>query len=112
MELESKYGTVKISRNIIAKTAALAALDCYGLVGMARKSLGFVVLLKNEHGAKGVKIAEKKDGIVINLYVIFEFGVRLQTVAENVIESVRYQVEKTTGVKVKQINVYVESVRI
>ena len=112
MELGSKYGTVKISKNIVAKTAALAALDCYGLVGMAKKSLDFVVLLKNEQSAKGVRVTETKEGVVIDLHVIFEFGVRLQTVAENVIKSVRYNVEKTTGIKVKQINVYIESVRI
>lgn len=112
MELESRYGTVKISRNMIAKIAALAALDCYGLVGMAQKSWGIVELLKREHGARGVRVIEEKDGIIIELHVIFEFGVKLQTVAQNVIESVRYQVEKVTGIKVKQINVYVESVRV
>jgi uncharacterized alkaline shock family protein YloU len=112
IDAENRYGIIRMSKNMIAKIAAFAAMDCYGLVGMARKHYGLVELLKREHGSKGVRIKQDDDGIIIDLFVIFEFGVKLQTVAENVVEKVRYNVELATDVKVKKINIYIESVRI
>ncbi len=37
IELQTKYGRVEISNDVIAAIAGGAAVDCYGIVGMASK---------------------------------------------------------------------------
>ncbi len=72
-----------------------------------------IELLRKRKLGKGVKVsftAEKK--LIIDLYVIVEFGVKIMAVAENLIDTVKYNVEKQTGLKVKKINVFVQSVRV
>ncbi len=114
LNVNNSYGAIKISKRVIAKVAAMAAGECYGLVGMVSRlgAPNLTELFRGEQGARGVLVREIEGGIEINLYVVFEFGLRIQTVAENVVERVKYSVELATGVKVKRINVYVESVRL
>jgi len=54
----------------------------------------------------------EEDGISLDFHVIVAYGVSIQAVAENLIENVRYKVEEYTGMKVKDVNVYVEGVRV
>ena len=56
--IENKYGTVIIESEVLAKMAGLAAMDCYGIVGMAAKSVkdGIFQLLKAESLTKGIKL--------------------------------------------------------
>lgn len=113
-KIYNKYGYIDVSENLIANIAGLAAMECYGLVGMASKkgTDGIVELLKREHLSKGVKVSENNGMLTIDLYVIIEFGVKISVVAENIIDRVKYSVEKQTGIKVEKINVIVASVRV
>lgn len=113
-KIYNEFGYIDISENVIANIAGLAAMECYGLVGMASKkgADGIVELLKRENLSKGVKISQRENNITINLYVIIEFGVKISVVAENIIDRVKYSVENQTGVNVEKINVIVESVRV
>lgn len=113
-KFKNEYGTIKISDQVIAQVASEAAMTSYGIVGLAYRSAtdGLLTLLKKENMSKGVKIESLDDGIIINLDVILEYGVRIQVVTENIISTVKYQVETVTGVPVKHINVYVQSIRM
>lgn len=113
-KIYNELGYINISESVIATIAGAAAMECYGLVGMAskRSTDGFVELLKGENLKRGVKITQNQNKITIDLYVIIEYGVKISVVAENIIEKVKYYVEKQTGLKVSKINVIVESVRV
>ena len=113
-KIYNELGYINITASVIANIAGLAAMECYGLVGMAskRSTDGFVELLKGENLKKGVKITQHENKVKIDLYVIIEYGVKISVVAENIIGKVKYNVEKQTGLKVEKINVIVESVRV
>lgn len=113
-KISNELGTIYISEDLLANIAGLAAMECYGLVGMASKKGkdGIVELLKRENLSKGVKVIENQGKLTINLYVIIEFGIKISVVAENIIDKVKYTVENLTGLKVVQVNVNVESVRV
>ena len=57
-KLENEYGIITIDYEVIARIAGYAALDCYGIVGMAAKNVkdGLVQLLKLESLTKGIKM--------------------------------------------------------
>ncbi len=108
------YGENNSSIEYIEQVAAISAMECFGVVGMANKGAAddIIDLLRKEHLGKGVKVhVEKDDKLIIDLYVVIEFGVKVMAVAENLIDTVKYNVEKQTGRKVKKVNVYVQSVR-
>ncbi|WP_303860092.1 Asp23/Gls24 family envelope stress response protein [Alkalibaculum bacchi] len=113
-KIYNEHGCINISESVIATIAGMAAMECYGLVGMASKRTtdGFVELLKKENLRKGVKITQTDNKLIIDLYVIIEYGVKISVVAENIIDKVKYYVEKQTGIKIDKINVIVESVRV
>ena len=108
-------GNVTIDENVIAKYAGTVAVGCFGIVGMAAISMkdGLVKLLKKESLTKGIHVdVDQNNEVTLNFHVIIAYGVSIFTVSDNLVHSVKYEVEQFTGLKVKKINVYVEGVRI
>ena len=73
---------------------------------------GLVRLLKRESLTHGINVAIKDNALSIDFHVIVAYGVSISTVADNLIESVKYKVEEFTGMKVEKISIYVEGVRV
>lgn len=113
IKVSNDMGEVLINENVVAKLAGVSAMECYGLVGMVSKNAttGLIKLLKNEHLNKGVEVETFDDGIVIDLFVIIQFGTKISVVAENIINQVKFNVEKQTGLEVKKVNLNIEGVK-
>ena len=114
IKVDNNLGSVNITKDVIANIAGSSAIECYGLVGMATRSAtsGIVNLLKRENLSKGVKIEESDEGLIIDLYVIVQFGTKISVVAENIIDKVKYNVENQTGLKVKKVNINIEGMKV
>ena len=99
--IASKMGEIQITPDVIAAYAGMTAVECFGIVGMAKVSVqqGLVKLLKRESQSKGILVTMEEDGISLDFHVIVAYGVSIQAVAENLIENVRYKVEEYTGMK-------------
>ena len=112
--MQNSYGTINFDESMLAKLAGLAAMDCYGLVGMASNKVsdGIVKLLNMENLERGVKVTTKGSSVAIKLSIIIEYGVSLATVANNVIDTVKYKVEYTTGLSVERVDVVVADIRV
>ncbi|SHH09513.1 Asp23/Gls24 family envelope stress response protein [Tepidibacter thalassicus] len=110
----NKYGNIYIDKEVIEKIASQAAVECYGLVGFGYKSKvnGLVELLKKENMSKGVKVEIEEDKVYIELFVIIQYGTKISVVADNIINRVKYSIEKMTSLKVKQIDINVQGVRV
>jgi len=61
---------------------------------------------------RGVRVSTQGDRVFIDLFIIVEYGVSINTVAKNVIERAKYNVENLTGMTVEQVNVTVHGVRV
>ena len=114
MKVKNEIGYIDITRKAIADIAGNAAMECYGLVGMAHKrgKDGLIEILSGDQANKGVGVIIEDDRLVIDLYVIVEYAIKISVVAENIISNVKYRVEKETSLKVKRISVNVVSVRV
>ena len=112
--ITTEVGNIYYSEDVIANIAGVSTMECYGVVGMALKNAkdGFWELLKAENLAKGVKIIQKENGIAIQLYIIVEYGTKIAVNAKNIIQTVRYNLENLTGIKVEQITVNVQGIRV
>ncbi len=106
-------GSIHVSPRAIASIAYHAALQSYGVVGLASKNLVNNLahtLVKDP--TKGVDVHYDGEKINIDLYVIIEYGTRIKSVATSVGNTVRYQVEKALGLPVHEVNVHVRGLRI
>jgi uncharacterized alkaline shock family protein YloU len=112
--IDNQYGSITISDDVLATIVGIATMECYGLVGMASKNStdGIVELLKREHLSKGVKVYTEDNTLVIDLFVVVEFGTKISVVAQNIIDKVKYTIETMTGMSVKKVNVNVQGVRV
>lgn len=112
--LNTNMGEILIENEVIAKYAGMAAMEIFGIVGMASVSMkdGFAKLLKSENITKGVNIEINDNKITIKFHIIVAYGVSIAAVTRNLIENVKYKVEQFTGLKVENIQVFVEGVRV
>ncbi|HBG02081.1 MAG TPA: Asp23/Gls24 family envelope stress response protein [Firmicutes bacterium] len=113
-EIQAQYGKISIREEVIATISGVAAMECYGLVGMAPRSIQdeLTDLLRRENFERGVDIQFNEDSVTIQLYIVVEYGVKISEVARNVQERVKYAVETMLGLNVDAVNVKVQSVRV
>lgn len=106
-------GTVDISSTAVSTIASQAINQCYGVVGMANRNLvdGIAHLLSRE-SKRGIEVTLVEEGIVIDVYVIVEYGVRIKAVAESIQNTVKFHVEKALGLPVDEVNVFVQGLRL
>ena len=108
------YGKISISDSAIAKVAKNATLECYGIVDTVSRRLSDSLseLLKNRSDGKGVKVITSGDRIFIDVNVIIKYGVSINAVAESLKESIKYKVERFTGMIVDTVNVSIIGVKL
>lgn len=113
-EIKNERGSISISNAVIAKLAGYTATQCYGVVGMCAKTSkdGIAGLLKKENMDKGIRVKTENNIIEIALYIVVEYGINIGSIGETIRSSVKYNVEKFTGMEVSSVQVNVESVRV
>lgn len=115
MQLSTENGKIDVADQVIAVIAGSAALDCYGLVGMAsRKQLkdGIAELLGRENLARGVEVRREGEELHLDLYVIVSYGTKISEVAHNIQSKVKYVLEEVVGLSVDRLNIFVQGVRV
>jgi len=115
IELNNEFGQIDISTDVLAQIAGGAAVECYGIVGMASKHQirdGLTDILRKENFAKGVVIRKQDDNLHIDMYIIVSYGTKISEVAYQVQSKVKYTVDKTLGMSVKSVNIFVQGVRV
>ena len=106
-------GSIHVAPRAIATIAYHAALQSYGVVGLAPKNIvdGLAQVLVQDP-THGVEVNYDGHHINIDLYIIIEYGTRIKSVAASVSNTVRFQVERALGMPVNQVNVHVNGLRV
>ena len=108
-------GSINISTSVYTDIVGTAASNCFGVQGMAARSIkdGVYRLLRKESVGKGVHITFHEDGsISIDLHIMVDHGVNMSAQGASIIEQVQYHVTKSTGTEVRAVNVYVDSMMV
>ncbi len=113
-QVDTQYGRVLIDTDVIAIFAGSVAVECFGIVGMAAVNMkdGLVKLLKRDYLNHGINVTLNNNKITLDFHVIVSYGVSISTVSDNLISTVKYQVEEFTGMEIEKINIFVEGVRV
>lgn len=114
LKIEREAGTITIENEVIKRVAGLAAMENYGIVGMAAKSVKDDVfhLLKVESLTKGITLSLNDNKISLCLHIIVEYGTNITAIADSLMEHVRYNVENIVGVEVESVEISIEGVRV
>jgi len=106
-------GSIHVSPRAIASIAFHTARQSYGVVGLASKSLvnGLTQAVVKDP-THGVEVHYDGQDLIIDVYIIIEYGTRIKSVAASVANTVKFQVEKALGMPVEQVNVIVKGLRI
>ncbi len=112
--MNTEMGKIVIDTDVIAKYAGTAAIECFGVVGMATVNVrdGFAKLLGRGNLKRGVEVTIEGNMLDIELHIIVAYGVSISAVARNLIDTVKYKIEHFTGMKVADIIVSVEGVKV
>ena len=107
-------GDITVTRELVETLAGLATLDCYGLVGMVPHNIqsGIINILGIESIRRGVEVSSSKEGLVIDVYVIVGYGIKISEVAFNVMQKVTYVLENNAELPVASVNVNVKGVKV
>ncbi|MCA1023324.1 Asp23/Gls24 family envelope stress response protein [Halobacillus litoralis] len=115
VDLNNQYGHITISNEVISTIAGGAAVECYGIVGMASKNQlrdGLAEMLRKENFSRGVVVRQEEDRLHIDMYIIVSYGTKISEVAHNVQSQVKYTLNKTVGLSVDSVNIFIQGVRV
>ena len=107
-------GTLVISRGVFADIVGYAALECYGVVGVADANRldAFLSLLPTWRLRRGVNISVDGEHVDVEVFVIVEYGTTIATVCENLRERIEFVLREYAGVKSVSVNVNVCDVNV
>ncbi|OPG16174.1 Asp23/Gls24 family envelope stress response protein [Ferroacidibacillus organovorans] len=113
--MTTELGKITIADDVIATAAGMAALDCYGLAGMApRRAMrdGISTLLNRENPGRGVDVRSTGEGLAVDLSIVVSYGTRIPEVAANLREKVSYTLREIFGIETERINISVQGVKV
>lgn len=113
VNIVNNKGSITISSEVLTNLAGDAATNCFGVKGMAGRSKegGPLQLLRRESMSKGVEVHFDDDGsISLELHIGVDHGVNISAVSHSIMNEVRYKLSKSTGVPVKNIDVYIDTI--
>ena len=112
---QTDLGEIKVGNNVYTNIAGNAATKCFGVKGMAMRSVsdGLVHLLRRESMGKGVLVrTNDDDSISIELHIVIDQGVNIPALGASIVSEVRYIVSKQTETKVRDVDVVIDSIMI
>lgn len=109
----NEMGTVKITNEVVAIIAGIAAMEVPGVIAMSGGIAGGIAeALGRKNLTKGVKVEVGEREAAVDLYIIVDYGCRIPDVAWNIQEKVKKAVETMTGLTVVEVNIHVQGVNI
>ena len=115
IRMNTDAGQITVDSAVYTNIAGFAATNCFGVKGMAMRSMtdGLVHLLRREAMGKGVLVTFNEDNTVsIDLHIMIDHGVNIAAVGPAIINEVTYVVTKMTGAQVRTVNVFIDSISV
>ena len=106
----SQGGGVTISDSVVAKVAHKAISGIEGIHALGGSSSRALAGLRGDKGTPGITVDLRDDSVDIDISMSIHFGASVPAVAEACRKAVTEQVESTTGLKVRAVNVLVTDV--
>ena len=107
-------GNLHVANDVLADMVGNAALECYGVVGMAAPNAadGIAKILPASRLRRGVVVTTTEVGVHVVLYVVFEYGTNINSVSENLVDQVTFALSEYARVPLDGVEVHVQGVKV
>jgi len=111
---KNKYGQISVSDEAVMMVANHAASECYGVVELVSQRFtdSLAQFFHATRNTKGIRITSDEHNIFLDVFVILKSGISQEAVVESLKSTVTYSVELFTGMRVKEVVIYVMGVRV
>lgn len=111
-DTDETIGNIKISVDVVAKIAGIAASEIDGVSDMHTSFVGGVAQIfgAKKNSSQGVKVEIAENIAIIDLYLVVRYGVKIPELAWSVQEKVKESVEAMTGLEVSAVNIHIEGI--
>jgi len=113
---QSSTGSTVIVDSVIAKVAGIATREVAGvfaLGGGAARALGVIrEAMNNTDLTQGISVEVGETQVAVDITLVAEYPIPLQTVADNVRTAVYAAIENLVGMQVTEVNVTITDVHI
>ncbi|MGD9677225.1 MAG: Asp23/Gls24 family envelope stress response protein [Vulcanibacillus sp.] len=110
---ERDAGKIKIESDVVSMIAGLAAVDTEGVANMSSGITEEITKrVSGKNISKGIRVEVGEKETAIDVRITVKYGYKLHEVAKNLQQNVKEAVESMTGLKVVEVNVYIEGVEI
>jgi uncharacterized alkaline shock family protein YloU len=104
-------GRIVFADDVVATIAALAVADVEGVSALSGGMVeGITEMLGKKNVTKGIKVEVGTEEAAVDISVSIKYGFKIKEVCENIQLAVKNAIETMTGLKVIEINVFVQSV--
>jgi len=112
--MDNENEGIQIANDVISTIAGKAVLEVAGVAEMAGGFAGGIseVLSGKKNLSKGIRVDINGKDVKIDVNIIVEYGIRIPDVAFEIQNKVKNTVENFTGLKVLNVNVRVQGVRM
>ena len=107
-------GNLHVADDVLADMVGNAALECYGVVGMAAPNAadGIAKILPASRLRRGVVVTTTEVGVHVELYVVIEYGTNINTVSQNLVDQVTFAFSEYARVPLDGVEVHVQGVKV
>ena len=106
-------GKVKISEDVIATVASVAAESVDGVVKVGSNFKSKVTdILNTKNFNKGVRVNIGERETIVDVYITIEYGVKIVELSEKVQAQVKEAIENMTDFDVVEVNVHISGIAL
>nr|WP_317412100.1 Asp23/Gls24 family envelope stress response protein [uncultured Solibaculum sp.] len=110
IKLENAWGTITISQGYFTKLVAHVVSSCYGVADLTTNGPAqeLKVFVGGSLPNKGIRVWSDHEGLFVDVHIAVTYGVNIAAISQSIVEKVGYEVERASGLPVKQVHVYVD----
>lgn len=108
---KGELGMICVRDRAIKTIASHVACSCYGVIGLANKGIKKSFLSATDALEDAIKVTYS-NGLIINIHIYVSYGMNIQTISQNILETLTYTLNDSFGLKVNKVNVHVDGIRM
>ena len=107
-------GNLHVANDVLADMVGNAALECYGVVGMAAPNAAYFIskILPASRLLRCVVVTTTEVGVHVELYVVIEYGTNIKTVSQHLVDQVTFALSEYARVPLDGVEVHVQGVKV
>lgn len=103
--------TIQIANEVIGAIAGMAATQVEGVAALSGGLVsGLSDMLGRKGMSRGVRVEVEGRRVELALHLIVAYGARIPEIAQKVQEQVKAQVERMTGLTVREVDIHIQGV--